>query len=262
MPSANRFLASLSSNTLDALLLRSNTVVLLSRMICYRAEQRPHSVYFPLSGMVSIVTSMQDGSSVEVGIVGKEGVVGALHLIGPTQVSTHAFVQLPGYAVRISFAEMLHAFNTSAEIRDRVLEYIQEQSVSTSQIAGCNRLHEAEERLARWLLMAQDRTDSADLPFTQEFLAMMLGARRTTVTLVAGLLQEAGLIEYSRGRVTILNRPGLEAAACDCYPIFRQLAANLYRSSVVLSDAPGPQPLRENGAPTPKPLRTLPAGSI
>jgi hypothetical protein len=97
-----------------------------------------------------------------------------------------------------------------------------------SQIAGCNRLHEAEERLARWLLMAQDRTQSEVLNFTQEFIAMMLGARRTTVTLIAGSLQRANLIEYSRGRVKILDRENLESAACDCYKITKDLYTNLY----------------------------------
>ena len=108
---------------------------------------------------------------------------------------------------------MRQAYRSSEEIRDRILEFVQEQTISTNQIAGCNRLHEAEERLARWLLMAQDRTQSDVLNFTQEFLAMMLGARRTTVTLIAGALQKAGLIEYQRGHVKIIDRVNLEAAA-------------------------------------------------
>jgi CRP-like cAMP-binding protein len=109
------------------------------------------------------------------------------------------------------------------------LEFVQEQTLSVSQIAGCNRLHEAEARLARWLLMAQDRTRSDVLNFTQEFLAMMLGAQRTTVTLVAGDLQRSGLIEYRRGRVKILNRKSLEEAACDCYKVIKNLYNNLYK---------------------------------
>jgi hypothetical protein len=110
-----------------------------------------------------------------------------------------------------------------------VLEFVQEQAVSLGQLAGCNRLHGNEERLARWLLMAQDRTHSDTLNFTQEFLAMMLGARRTTVTLIAGVLQRQGLIRYQRGKVKILDRGGLEEAACDCYRIAKELYVSLYR---------------------------------
>jgi CRP-like cAMP-binding protein len=120
------------------------------------------------------------------------------------------------------------AFRSSEEIRDRILEFVQEQTFSLGQIAGCHRLHRAEERLARWLLMAQDRVQSDYLYFTQEFLAMMLGARRTTVTVVAGALQESGLIEYRRGHVKILNRENLAAAACECYQVISELYKNLY----------------------------------
>src|ERR1700748_3875736 len=155
--------------------------------------------------------------------------VGGIFLLGPGNVSTSAFMQLAGKGLRIPFSHLRHVYRTSEEVRDRLLEFVQEQAVTVNQIAGCNRLHEAEERLARWLLMAQDRTQSDTLNFTQEFLAMMLGARRTTVTLVAGSLQRANLIEYSRGRVKILNREDLESAACDCYKITRNLLVNLYR---------------------------------
>jgi CRP-like cAMP-binding protein len=180
------------------------------------------------SGMASIVTAMEDGDTAEVGVVGDEGIIGSIFLLGPAKISTSAFMQLEGAALRIPLHDLRHAFRTSEEIRDHLLEFVQEQTVSVNQMAGCNRLHESEERLARWLLMAQDRTQSDVLNFTQEFLAMMLGARRTTVTLIAGSLQRAGLIEYSRGRVKILDRENLESAACDCYKIVKDLFANLY----------------------------------
>jgi CRP-like cAMP-binding protein len=178
--------------------------------------------------MASIVTTMEDGETAEVGVVGNEGIVGSIFLLGPTKISTSSFIQLEGSALRISMLDLRHAYRSSEEIRDRLLEFVQEQAVTVSQIAGCNRLHEAEERLARWLLMAQDRTQSEVLNFTQEFLAMMLGARCTTVTLIAGSLQRANLIEYSRGRVKILDRENLESAACDCYKITKDLYTNLY----------------------------------
>jgi CRP-like cAMP-binding protein len=155
--------------------------------------------------------------------------VGSIHLLGPAPVSTESFMQLDGTGIRIPLSELQKAFRSSEEIRDRILESVQEQTLSVSQIAGCNRLHEAQARLARWLLMVQDRTRSDVLNFTQEFLGMMLGAQRTTVTLIAGNLQRSGLIEYRRGHVKILDRENLEEAACDCYQITKNLYVNLYK---------------------------------
>lgn len=146
----------------------------------------PPFAYFMTSGMASIVTTMEDGETAEVGVVGNEGILGSIFLLGPTKICTSSFIQSDGSALRISLLELEHAYRCSEEIRDRLLEFVQEQSVTVSQIAGCNRLHEAEERLARWLL-AQNRTQSELLNFTQEFLA-----RRATVTLIAGALQMPG----------------------------------------------------------------------
>ncbi len=141
-------------------------------------------------------------------------------------------MQLDGTALRIPLQELRKVFRSSEEVRSRILEFVQEQALSVSQVAGCNRLHEAEARLARWLLMARDRTQSDLLHFTQEFLAMMLGAQRTTVTMVAGGLQRSGLIEYHRGQVKILDRQNLEDAACDCYQITKNLYQNLYKKQI------------------------------
>ena len=184
------------------------------------------------SGIASVVAMMENGGMAEVGLIGREGVVGSFHLLGPAKVSTSCFIQLEATALRIRFPDLMDVFRTNEEIRDRVLEFVQEQAVSLSQLAGCNRLHENEERLARWLLMAQDRTQTDTLNFTQEFLGMMLGARRTTVTLIAGVLQRGGLIRYQRGRVRILDRAHLEAASCDCYKITKELYTRLYRQAV------------------------------
>ena len=225
---SNRLLDSLSPEANQLLRAHALQVDLGLRASLYEAEQTPAYAYFMTSGMASIVTAMEDGSTAEVGIVGREGLIGGMHIIGPAKVYTTAFIQLEGSALRIPLQHLRHAFRSSEEIRDRILEFYQEQTLTVSQIAGCNRLHEADERLARWLLMAADRTGSENLNFTQEFLAMMLGSRRTTVTLTAGALQRAGLIEYSRGRVRILNRENLESAACDCYRITKSLLTNLY----------------------------------
>ena len=227
----NRLLSILSAEAREHLVSRSTVVPLPLKTSLYRSEETPRFAYFMTSGMASIVTNMDDGGMAEVGVIGFEGIVGGLHLLGPGKNSTDSFVQLDGTALRIPFPELRKAYRSSEEIRDRILEFVQEQALITSQIAGCNRLHEAEERLARWLLMAQDRTQSDVLNFTQEFLATMLGSRRTTVTLIAGALQKAGLIEYRRGHIKIIDRLNLEAAACDCYQISKRLHDGLYQQS-------------------------------
>ena len=229
---SNLFLNALSPASRASLLERCVEVDLPLKKSLYEADQVPTHAYFLTSGIASVVTTMSDGATADVGLIGREGVIGSLHLLGATRVSTNCFVQLTATGLRMPFADLADAFRKNEEIRDRALEFVQEQAVSLSQIAGCNRLHESEERLSRWLLMAQDRTQSDVVDFTQEFLGMMLGARRSTVTVIAGVLQRSGLIEYQRGRVKILNRENLEAAACDCYGITKNLYANLYKRAL------------------------------
>ena len=228
----NRLLASLSTESQDLVLKHAVTLTAPLRMPLYEAEQEPQFAYFVTSGMASIVATTEDGDTAEVGIIGLEGVVGSLHLIGPAPVSTSAFIQLAGTVLRVPHGELRKVFRSSEEVRDRILEFVQEQALVVSHIAGCNRLHEAEARLARWLLMARDRTGSDQLDFTQEFLGMMLGARRTTVSMVAASLQRLGVIDYVRGRVRILDGPKLEELACDCYQITKRLYASLYRRNL------------------------------
>jgi CRP-like cAMP-binding protein len=224
----NLFLNSLSPPSRDSLLSHCVEVDLPLRKMLYESDNVPKYAYLMTSGIASVVTAMADGGTAEVGLIGHEGIVGTFHLLGPAKVPTSCFIQLTATALRMPYSELVSAFRKNEEIRDRILEFVQEQAVSLSQLAGCNRLHESEERLSRWLLMAQDRTQSDVLDFTQEFLAMMLGTRRPTVTVIAGVLQRSGLIEYQRGRVRIVNRENLEAAACDCYQITKRLYANLY----------------------------------
>jgi CRP-like cAMP-binding protein len=174
---------------------------------------------------------MVDGATTEVNFVGREGVVGAFHLLGPAEVPTNCFVQMEGSALKISITDLKTAFEASEEIRQRILENVQQQALTVCQIAACNRLHESQERLARWLLMAQDCTQSDVLNITQEFLAEMLGSRRTTVTIVADALQRSGYIEYRRGQIKILDRKKLESAACDCYRVIKHLYNSLYKDA-------------------------------
>ena len=229
-PSSSLFLNSLSSSSRDILLSTCVEVDMPRKKPLYDAETVPAYAYFVTSGIASVVTAMSNGKTAEVGLIGREGVVGGFHLLGPAKIFTSCFAQLAGNALRMPFSDLAHAFQTNEEVRRRVLEFVQEQEAGLGQLAGCQRLHSAQERLSRWLLMAQDRTQSDVLEFTQEFLGMMLGAKRTTVTAVAGTLQRRGLIEYKRGRVSIVDREKLEAAACDCYQNMKQLYAGLYRN--------------------------------
>jgi CRP-like cAMP-binding protein len=215
-------------------MVRSVAVELPLRTPLFAAQQMPGYAHFLTSGVASLVVMTRSGGTAEVGLIGREGVVGGFHALGPAPAPTDCMMQMAGAALRIPLRDLRDAVNASEEIRRRILEMAQEETASLSQIAGCNRLHEAEPRLARWLLMAMDRTGCDVLNFTQEFLANMLGAQRTTVTVIAGELQRRGVIQYSRGKVRILDRAGLEAAACDCYPVLKELYANLYKR-----DAPG-----------------------
>jgi CRP-like cAMP-binding protein len=231
----NLLLAGLSAEARHLLTPQLTPTALPIRTVLYKAEETPEFAYFITSGIASVVTTMADGRTAEVGLIGREGLSGALHLLGSSPVSTHCFMQLAGSGLQLRLTELRKIFRSSEEIRERILEFIQEQALGTSQLAGCQRLHDAQERLARWLLMANDRTQSEILDFTQEFLAMMLGAQRTTVTAVAGELQRMGLIEYRRGRVKIIDRKGLEDKACDCYKVTQKLYINLYQRALAES---------------------------
>jgi CRP-like cAMP-binding protein len=232
-PQRNRLLAALSPQAIQILSPHLSPVDLPVRTSLFEPEQTPGHVCFMTSGIASVVTPMLDGGTAEVEIIGREGLVGSFYLLGSAAASTSCFMQIGGSGLRMGLPEMRRAFQDSPEIRGRVLELVQQQVLAVSQIAGCNRLHEAEARLSRWLLMAQDRLQSDEVHLTQEFLAEMLGTQRTTVTTVAGILQRSGLIEHRQGVVRIKDRAQLEEAACDCYRIVRQLYTNLYGKPLV-----------------------------
>ena len=174
-------------------------------------------------GVVSLTADTRDHGQVEVGLTGREGLVGASAILNPKSYSVHrAFTQAEGGAYRLSSSVLRSAVERSATLRDRCLRYLEMLMVQTSQAAACNARHNLPERLARWLLMVRDRIDSDDLPMTQEFLSVMLGVRRSGVSVAASTLQAGGLIQLSRGHVTIIDHDGLAAAACDCYRLIEQ----------------------------------------
>jgi hypothetical protein len=179
--------------------------------------------------MASIVTTMSNGDAVEVGIICREGIPEVLQLLGPGGGFTSCFMQIAGSGFRMDFRIFEQLFLRDEGLRRLVLRYAQYQGRMLAQLAACNRIHEGEERLSRWLLMVHDRLDSREIHLTQEFLANMIGTRRSTVTLMAGILQRGGLIQYQRGHVQILDPESLESTACECYPITRRLFQDLYK---------------------------------
>ena len=182
-------------------------------------------VHFPLDGVISLVAPMEDGNIVEVATIGKEGLVGVPTVLGGS-LRVRAISQVAGRALSMPTSAFLHELASCPPLARVVQSYVLALFGQISQAAACNRLHSTEERLSRWLLMSHDRVGRDEFPITQEFLGQMLGARRATVTLSAGLLQRAGLIRYHRGHVEILDRDGLEATSCECYRVIRdELAA-------------------------------------
>jgi CRP-like cAMP-binding protein len=177
--------------------------------------------YFLEEGIASVVLPMRDGGTVEVGVIGRDGVVGIPTLLGAQRMPGRTFIQVDGHGFRIDAARLKDEFERPGELRNYLEKYVLANLVQSAQNAACNRLHKISERLARWLLTFHDRVQSDRMPLTHEFLGQMLGAPRTTVTLAARMLQEAGLIEYSRGHVTIKDREGLEEAVCECYAVVR-----------------------------------------
>jgi len=178
--------------------------------------------YFLNRGLGSVLTTQPDGKTVEVGLIGKEGFVGLPVIFGFKTSGLRVVTQADGTAYRVDVTTLLKVMRHCPALEKQLQQFSMILAMQSTQLAACNRLHEVVERLARWLLMSQDRIEQAKLPLTQEFLAQMLGTRRASVTVAASALQKAGLILYSRGNVTIVNRQKLEQAACNCYKVIEQ----------------------------------------
>jgi CRP-like cAMP-binding protein len=180
-------------------------------------------VYFPLHGVVSLISTLGNGTQVEVATIGNEGLIGLPLVLYANTIPFTAFVQVPGEALRIDatvFGRLLD--EASGAVRQLLYRYTQALFNQLAQHVVCNRLHRTAQRCARWLLLTHDRVDGDEFPLTHEFLALMLGVRRASVTEVAGRLQRAGLIRYRLGRIWVLDRAGLEAASCECYGVIQQ----------------------------------------
>jgi CRP-like cAMP-binding protein len=213
----NHLLARLPPESLSRLLPRMRSFSLSLRDSLIRPEIPIEAVYFVESGFVSLVAALDDGTQAEVGLIGREGMVGIPLITGIDTAFVEAFVQGEGWALRMDAAAFRHAMEEEPDLRVLLFRYSEAMNSQTTQTAACNGRHDLEQRLARWLLMAHDRSDGDEFQVTQEFLALMLCVYRPSVSVVASTLQRAGMIRYGRGHVTVLDREALEATACDCY---------------------------------------------
>jgi CRP-like cAMP-binding protein len=213
----NALLCALDRATYDALAPHLARVEFQRGDLFYEPGQPMDHVYFPHSGVISLLSVMEDGSAIETSTVGRESAVGLASALTRTASFSRVVGQAAGVATRIEAARLRAVAAASPRLRDTLVRHLDALLAGAQQSVACNALHDVEERFCRWLLTCHDRSDQDELQLTQEFLAMMLGVQRTTVSQVACLVQEAGLIRYQRGRLTILDRTGLERRACECY---------------------------------------------
>ena len=217
----NKLLITLSRNTGREWLSQMEPVTLKLGDVLSEANQPIGHVYFPDVGMVSLTAQMHEGNTVEIVTIGNDGMVGLSALLGTKTLPFRAYVQVPGHGLRMAVGTFQGLVAKSQSVSDLLQRYVQTIFVQAGQSSACNRVHSIRHRCAKWLLTAQDRVGNVHFSLTQRFLAEMLGVRRAGVNEVCRQLQQEGLIRYSRGHITILDRPGLETAACDCYRVIR-----------------------------------------
>ncbi len=223
--SSNRLLAALPIEVYQRLQPALEPVTLPLAQPLYQLGDPISHVYFPEQGIISLVSLLAAGATMEVGIVGQDGMAGLPVLFGGRNDSHYALVQVAGKAQRLRAGKLLTEFHRGEALHDLLLRYVQAVLTQAAQAAVCNRFHTIEARLARWLLSASDCLATDTFPLTHEFISQMIGVRRAGVTTAAGVLNQAGLIRYSRGRITILDRVSLEAFACECYGVVREALA-------------------------------------
>ena len=231
IPAANSLLGALPRKDYLRVLAGLEPVELNFGEVLYEPGQAIRHVYFPNDSLVSLLTVVDGHMALEVGLVGREGMVGIPLALGVDVTSVRALVQGSGTAMRMEAARFRRELAHSAPLQVELLRYAHVLMAQVTQTAACNRFHVVGARLARWLLMTSDRVRSEQFRLTQEFLAHMLGVRRVGVTQAAGALQRRKLISYSRGRIRILDRPGLEAASCHCYEFVKDVQRRLARAS-------------------------------
>jgi CRP-like cAMP-binding protein len=225
----NQLLAALPREEYHRLQPHLEIVCLARRQILHEINEPLAYVYFPTQALTSMVSLMEDGATIEVGVVGKDGMVGLPICWGGNSATTQAIVQIPGEAVRMTADRFKAEFDRHEALYRLILLYTQSLFTQVAQTAACNRRHNVEQRLARWLLSIEDRVQGKQLLLTQEFIAQMLGIRRSGVTVAATALQQAGTIRYSRGKIAIIDREKLRSAACECYNAVKNESDRLMR---------------------------------
>ncbi|MBW4459098.1 MAG: Crp/Fnr family transcriptional regulator [Nodosilinea sp. WJT8-NPBG4] len=220
-PPVNRLLAVLPAEVYERLTPHLELVSLTVRQPIYEVDEPISHVYFPHHSLISLVTSMEDGSTIEISLVGREGMAGILVILGGKTKAHRAYVQIPGQAMRMSAATLKAEFDRGGPLQTILLRYCQALFSQAARYVACNRFHSTDQRLARWLLLVRDCLQSDTFMLTQEFIGEMLGVPRPSVTVAAGSLSQAGLIRYTRGRVTILDGEALENCSCECYGAIR-----------------------------------------
>jgi CRP-like cAMP-binding protein len=218
----NEILREIPRDEFEIVLPKLEFVRMQPRQVLHDAGDTLKSAYFCNTGLISMLSVLSDGKTVEVGLVGKEGMIGLPLIAGFRTSPVRAVVQIEGTALRMDSEALAAALRQCPTLERKLQQFSQVMTMQATQIAACNRLHEVEERLARWLLMSADRVSAESLGLTQEVLGQMLGTRRSSVTVAAGILQKAGLIAYTRGDVKIVQRVKLEQAACECYRLMQQ----------------------------------------
>ena len=222
IPEMNRLLAVLPAAERERLRPHLEVVPMVLGEVVYESGSQQDYVYFPTTAIVSLLYVMADGASAEIAVVGNEGIVGVALFMGGETTPSRAIVQSAGSAFRLSAQMLKREFIRAGPVQHLLLRYTQALLTQMAQTAVCNRHHSVDQQLCRWLLLSLDRLPSNKLTMTQELIANMLGVRREGVTEAAGKLQGAALIRYSRGRITVLDRPGLEARACECYAVVKR----------------------------------------
>lgn len=221
-PHQNHLLAALPAEDYTRLLPQLELVPMPLGMVLYESGSELHHVYFPTTAIVSLLYVMLDGASLEIAVVGNEGIIGVALFMGGETMPNRAVVQIAGHAYRLKGQSLKQEFNRSGDLQHLLLRYTQALLTQMAQTAVCNRHHSLDQQLCRWLLLSLDRLSSNEFSMTQELIANMLGVRRASVTEAAGNLQKANLIEYHRGHITVLDRPGLESRTCECYEVVKK----------------------------------------
>jgi len=220
-PHANRILGALSSSVLGEFESKLRPVELEFGQVIYEPNQPVDYAYFPTAGVISLLAAFEDGSTVEAGVIGSEGVLGTWLVMGAETTPHQALVQSPGHALKLAVRELRALVQNDGELLTTVLRYANAFFNQVAQTAACNRVHKLEQRLARWLLLTHDRVNGDEFQLTQDFISRMLAVRRAGVSVAASSLRQMRAIDYQRGNVVVLDRMGLERASCECYQVVK-----------------------------------------